>query len=241
MGTGTAAAQSVSWGSKDLKKVALYDDVKIQTQSHPATRYLNFVTPNGGTISLNKKGSPASNVSLEYSFDGVNWIEWSGNRETGNRSLQVAAGERMYVRSTSLTTTSFSISDSDYYQFVVPNGTSVNGIVESLLCRTPEFGEIGNTSNAQCHLINLFRNCKVTGRPIINSKTLKERSLENIFRDTQTLQEIEIHSLVKGTAALSGWLLSSAASGTIYAPSALTLSENSDSGIPSGWTRSDID
>lgn len=237
LGAATAAAPQITF-SKDLKKVALYDDLGIRAEAHPAKRYLNFVTPNGGTISLTKNGSPAD-ISLEYSFDGVNWTAWAADN-SGNRSVSVAAGERLYVRSTSVTTAEFSSSTNNYYKFSLPNGTEVNGIVESLLCRKPELADIGLTTTNTNHFYNLFYNCKISGRPVIISKVLKSYSLNCTFKSTQNLNEVEIHSTTIATGAFSEWLSGAAATGTIYAPAALSLAENSNSGVPSGWSRVDI-
>ena len=237
LGAATAAAQQITF-NKDLKKVALYDDLGIRAESHPAKRYLNFVTPNGGTISLAKNGSPAD-ISLEYSFDGVNWTAWNADN-SGNRSINVSANERLYVRSTSVTTAGFSNSTNSHYRFSVPNGTEVNGIIESLLCRTPELADIGLTSSNTNHFYNLFYNCRIYGRPIIISKVLKISSLNSIFKNTLNLNEVEIHSTTVASGSLSEWLSGAAATGKIYAPAALTLAENSASGVPSGWTRVDI-
>lgn len=239
LGAATAAAQNVTFANKDIKKVALYDDLKIRTESHPATRYLNFVTPAGGTITLRKIGEPYT-VSLEKSFDGVNWQTWSADAETGERSVALAAGERLYLRNKSVTSARFSKGTDDYYQFSVPNGTEVNGIVESLICRTPELGEIGNLSNAGWHFTNLFRGCHITGKPIINSKVTKRQSLEFMFRDTSPLNSIEIRTVTKGDAATSGWLLYCANTGVIYATSSFYLTPNNASGVPNGWTKSII-
>jgi hypothetical protein len=197
------------------------------------------VTPNGGTITLVKNGEAAT-ISLEYSLDGVNWTEWAEDVNTGNRNITLAAGERMYVRSTSLTTARFSATSSSYYNFVVPEGTAVNGILESLLCRTPELGEIGNSPNNVNQFINLFVNQKITGRPIINSKTLKQYSLSFTFKNTRTLTEVEIHSTNIQSNSLTEWLNAAASVGTIYAPASLSMANNSVSGVPAGWTRVDI-
>ena len=237
LGAATAAAQQITF-NKDLKKVALYDDLGIHTESHPAKRYLNFVTPNGGTISLIKTGSPAD-ISLEYSFDGVNWTAWTHDNN-GDRSMAVAAGERMYVRSTSTTTARFSSGTDKCYRFDVPNGTSVYGMLESLICRTPELGEIGLSQTASNIFTYLFHGCKIKGRPVINSKTLKPYSLYYTFYNSQLLDEVEIHATALGTNALKNWLGNAAATGTIYAPSALSLAESSNDGVPTGWTRKDI-
>ena len=237
LGTATAAAQQITF-NKDLKKVALYDDLGIRAESHPAKRYLNFVTPNGGSITLNKYGTPAD-ISLEISIDGVNWTAWTPE-SSGKRTVLIGQGERLYVRSTSVTTAEFSTSTNNYYKFSVPNGTEVNGIIESLLCRTPELADIGLTTTNTNHFYALFQDCRIYGHPIINSRVLKTSSLNSIFKNTLNLNEVEVRSTTIASGSFNEWLSAAAETGRIYAPAALSLTENSASGVPSGWNRVDI-
>ena len=242
LGTATAAAQQVSFDSKDIKKVALFDDLKIHTESHPATRYLNFVAPNGGTISLVKTGEPTV-VELETSLDGVNWTLWETDNN-GNRSKTVAAGERLYVRNKSVTSTGFSLLDGSsievhYYTFNVPDETEVNGILESLLCRTPEFGKVASGGFQR-----LFAQQNIKGKPIINSNSLPAGCMYRLFYNTTSgsaLNSVEIRATgTPGTNATNTWLRGCAVNGTIYCPESLDLSNDTDSGVPAGWTRVDI-
>lgn len=237
LGTAMAAAQQITF-NKDLKKVALYDDLGIHAESHPAKRYLNFVTPNGGSITLNKYGTPAD-ISLEISIDGVNWTAWTPE-SSGKRTVLIGQGERLYVRSTSVTTAEFSTSTNNYYKFSVPNGTEVNGIIESLLCRTPELADIGLTTTNTNHFYALFQDCRIYGHPIINSRVLKTSSLNSIFKNTLNLNEVEVRSTTIASGSFNEWLSAAAETGRIYAPAALSLTENSASGVPSGWNRVDI-
>ncbi len=237
LGAATAAAQQITF-NKDLKKVALYDDLGIRAESHPAKRYLNFVTPNGGSITLTKYGTPAD-ISLEISIDGVNWTAWTPE-SSGKRTVLIGQGERLYVRSTSVTTAEFSTSTNNYYKFSVPNGTEVNGIIESLLCRTPELADIGLTTTNTNHFYALFQDCRIYGHPIINSRVLKTSSLNRIFKNTLNLNEVEVRSTTIASGSFNEWLSAAAETGRIYAPAALPLTENSASGVPSGWNRVDI-
>lgn len=242
LGEGTAAAQDISFVDKNLKKVPLYDDLKIEAESHPATRYLNFVTPTGGTISLVKTGEPTV-VELETSLDGVNWTLWEADNN-GNRSKTVAAGERLYVRNKSVTSTGFSLLDGSsievhYYTFNVPDETEVNGILESLLCRTPEFGKVASGGFQR-----LFAQQNIKGKPIIASNALPAGSCYRLFYNTtngSALNSVEIRATgTPGTNATSTWLRGCASTGTVYCPETLELSSGTDSGIPSNWTRVNI-
>lgn len=245
LGSATAAAQTISWNSKDPQKVVKYSDLKIKTESYPSKRYLNFVAPSGGTVTLTKNGSPVE-VELEYSYDAVNWTLWAPDSTTGERTVTLAANERFYIRNKSEVSTGFSRLNNgalgvDYYHFDVPDNTEVNGILESLLCSTPEFGKV--TSGA---FQSLFANEKIKGRPIIVSKTIAAGALYRAFYYNLTgnspLDCVEIRGTTKtGQNNTTNWLKGCAASGTVYCRQELSLTTSSDSGIPTGWTAVYID
>lgn len=102
----------------------------------PEPDALNFYMPNGGTISLNKTGSPTV-VELEYCLDdNGRWIIWQPDNN-GNRSLVLSAGQRMYVRNTSETSTKFSTWTTNFYAFSFSAGTYAGGDLRSLVCKIP--------------------------------------------------------------------------------------------------------
>ena len=89
-------------------------------------------------LSLYKEGSP-TNISLEYSANGVNWTPY-----TIGTNISMPPGSYIYIRNTSDTYTGFSISSSAFYIFgVTSNGGSnvggknmvIGGNIKSLLCR----------------------------------------------------------------------------------------------------------
>jgi hypothetical protein len=86
----------------------------------------------------------------------------------------------------------------------------------------------------------LFKNCKIVGKPIIYSPSVPSYGLYETFVDNPNLNAFEIHSKSIETLGRARWLQDCSHTGTIYCPSDLTLPENSESGIPSGWTRVDI-
>ena len=244
LGAGTAAAQTITWDNKDLKKVALYDDVNVQTEAHPTSRYLNFVTPNGGTVSLVKNGSPYA-TELEYSLDGVNWQTWEIDSETGNRTKTLAAGERFYLRNKSVTSTRFSkdgVQTSDYYQFTLPNNTEVNGILESLVCRTPEYGKL----SSGCFKA-LFLNQVIKGNVKSISTAIPSTAFYRLFDcgditggsklTSVTISVSDANNL--GADALTRWMSSIQGGGVLYCPASLELPSGS-SGLRTDWTREDL-
>lgn len=235
LGTATAAAQNISFSNKDLKKVPLYDDLQINTAIAPFRRYLNFIIPEGGNIILYKNNA-LSNPDFEYSLDGVNWTTWNAN-SGGDRFLQIASNERVYLRNKSETPTGLCYSASNGFYFTLPAGVIVNGCVESLLCKFPEKVI---TLSEEGRLMNLFKNNEIKGRPIINHKTTRDYGIYGIFSGCSTLDEVEVHIENYNTNAFTNWLLNVAPQGAIYCPAVLDLPTNSSSGVPAGWTRVDI-
>lgn len=107
--------------------------------------WINFEMPNGGNITLTRNGSPTP-VTLEYSLDkGATWTEW---QEVGNvRTLNLQAQRdlnRVWLRNTSPTSTGFSTSDTDYYNFRFDDVVNAYGDTRSLLCASAADGVITN-------------------------------------------------------------------------------------------------
>ena len=135
----------------------------------PEPDALNFYMPNGGTISLNKTGTPTV-VTLEYSLDrGATWTVWAEDQD-GNRSLTLTAGQRMYVRNTSETSTRFSLAYNIYYWFSFNDITYARGNINSLICKNSENAIL--TSNCYRRLFVDAINLKTI--PYLRSATLAE-------------------------------------------------------------------
>lgn len=128
---------------------------------------LNFTMPNGGDITLFKKGTP-TDVTLEYSTDnGDTWTTWAADGSRV-RTLTLQAGETVYIRNASDTSTGFSTSSSNYYQFSFTNVTYAGGPVDSLLCKNPSDAVITNYCYAK-----LFQSCSTLATaPSLPSTTL---------------------------------------------------------------------
>lgn len=148
----------------------------------PQPDALNFYMPNGGTISLNKTGTPTV-VELEYSLDrGATWTVWAEDQD-GNRSLTLTAGQRMYIRNTSTSSTKFSTSTSDYYRFHFDGDVYASGSVMSLLCKN----EIYDITCTYC-FYNLFYNCTTlrTAADLTATK-IEARCYHNIYYGCSSL------------------------------------------------------
>lgn len=135
------------------------DRIRALDKLIPQPDALNFYMPNGGTISLNKTGSPTV-VTLEYSLDrGATWTAWQEDAN-GNRSLTLTAGQKMYVRNTSETATRFSTSSTDYYNFSFNLETHASGSVMSLICKIPTLSLVGDYA-----MRGLFAHCNTLITP----------------------------------------------------------------------------
>lgn len=147
----------------------------------PDPDVLNFYMPNGGTISLNKIGSPTV-VELEYWLSDDNqWRLWEAD-SSGNRSLTLTAGQTMYVRNTSNAQTNFSTSDSYYYRFVMSNDCAADGNINSLVIKKPNGLDI-NLPN-YC-FYKLFYLQPITKAPLCPSRTIGDHCYENMFMGTK--------------------------------------------------------
>lgn len=228
----------------------------------PEPDALNFYMPNGGTISLNKTGLPTV-VELEYSLDrGNTWTIWQEDAN-GNRSLVLIAGQRMYVRNTSTTSTGFSTSGTDIYNFVFDNTVYANGNLNSLIIKNPTGNEsiptrtfsglfVGCTTllsmpdmpstdlGYECYM-NTYRNCSSLIRTTYLPCSLPYSGKEyyRMFMGCSSLKEVRVALETVTISSLTEWLSGVAVSGDFYCPSTLTI-PTGVSGIPSGWTRHDI-
>lgn len=162
----------------------------------PEPDVLNFTMPNGGTISLDKIGSPTV-VELEYSIDrGQTWIVWQPDND-GNRSLTLSAGQRMYVRNISETQTGFSTSTANLYQFAFTDTVEAHGNTNSLLCKNAE-SVTALTGTLLCYL---FYECtSLVTAPELPATTLSSYGYYNMFRGCTSLTlapELPATTLVK--------------------------------------------
>lgn len=259
IGTGTAAAQTISWTSKDSKKVALYDDLKVTAQANPVKRYLNFVMPFGGTIKLVKNGTPTAR-SFEYSLDGVNWYTWTETND--ERSMTLASGDRLFVRNASDTSTELN-SSTNQYRFTFDNTVYAYGNVMSLLCKIPENAVIvqnafrtlfyndttlvtgpdmpSETTASYCYM-SMYSGCgSLVSISYLPAKTPSSYAYSSMCNNCGSLATVRTGMTnISATGCVSNWLSGVAASGTFYCDEDLSITANSASGIPSGWTRFNI-
>ena len=148
---------------------------------------LNFTMPNGGTITLTRTGSPTT-VTLEYTLDGgATWTEWEEVNSV--RTLTLNAGEKVYIRNTSTSSTGFSTSINDYYQFAMTDTTEAHGNVNSLLCKNPNDAVL----TPYCYRA-LFRDSSIVTAPKLPSTTLADYCYHSMFVRTNLTAAPELPS-----------------------------------------------
>lgn len=133
------------------------DRIRALDKLIPQPDVLNFYMPNGGTVNLRKRGTPTV-VELEYTLDrGETWTVWQPNNDDGTRSLTLTAGQRVYIRNTSKTQTSFSTDTNNYYRFSFTETVEAYGNINSLLCRNAgTVTDVGSSCYRQLFYNNSF-------------------------------------------------------------------------------------
>jgi len=223
---------------------------------------LYFYMPNGGDITLTKTGSPTE-VTLEYSIDcGTTWTTWVENSNV--RTLTLNAGQTMFVRNTSETSTRFSLDSTDAtntYRFSFTNTVYAGGPLESLICKNPHNATLTNHAFRtlffnQTNLVGApnilstnipyraymrtFYNTRITSCDLSNITDVGNDGCYEIFRGCSNLNNVRCKFTSIGTGGINNWLYGVATTGDLYCPSSLVLAEGT-SGIPSGWTRHNLE
>lgn len=212
------------------------DRIRALDNLVPQPDALNFYMPNGGTITLNKIGTPTQ-VELEYSIDrGKTWTTWT---ETNNvRSLTLHAGGKVYIRNASETSTEFSKNSSSFYNFAFTTDTNMGGNINSLLCKIPSNASL--TKYCYAYLFNSCTSLTINDTFALIVTTLVEGCYYSIFRDCNNVNLIRTNMTdISATNCVRYWLHNVSPTGDFYCPAELTIPTDT-SGIPSGWTRHDI-
>lgn len=85
----------------------------------------------------------------------------------------------------------------------------------------------------------MFWGCtSLTRGPDLLALTLTTDCYDRIFQDCSSLNEVHLYATASVTASnLYNWLSNVSASGTVYCDPSITLTADSPSGLPTGWTR----
>ena len=135
---------------------------------------IKFISEGTSIISLAKIGEPPS-ISLEYSYDGVDWSEWDLNALSINQAL--------YIRGFNLEGFSYSIDD--YYSFVIEGDkVSCFGNIMSLI----DYKNLPDVIPSDCCFYGLFKDCtSLTTAPELPATTLVESCYESMFEGCSSL------------------------------------------------------
>lgn len=211
------------------------------------------------TLRLTRFGD-AKVVDLEISIDYSPWTVWEETDRV--REINIPVRSELRIRNTSETRTRFSFGQNNRYQFDI-NGSYLlaNGDIRSLLQRenyrsvTLKDGDfhslfagcgiasipdlLADEMAANCYN-SLFRDCFLLQKAKIGGKTAKAGSLSNIFNGCRNLTRVEIELESVTSTSLGSWLANVSPAGVLVCPAELALPQDSDSGVPVGWTREDL-
>jgi len=231
--------------------------------------YLNFTMPNGGEITLKKhlqSGSSMTNQSLYYTKNGISLNSWafvSANNQYSPITLQ--PGEKIWIRNNSTTSTYFSTGANNYFNFKFTDVVYASGNVMSLKCKYPNVAsggaysfcklflncttlitppEILTSSASQGFLYSMFEGCtNLEYAPELFMTSLNSNGLcfYHAFYGCSKINMLKVHATSFPTSnTTTGWLYGTASTGDLWCPNTLNLTNNSTSGIPTGWTRHDL-
>ena len=138
---------------------------------------LQFTTSKKATISLAKTGS-SSSVSLEYSYDGIDWKEWDFN------GLTINSGDILFIRG--YNPSGFSSSTIDYYTFVIKGDkVSCSGNIMSLI----DYKNLPDIIPCDYCFYGLFENCNaLTSAPELPATKLKSFCYYMMFSGCSSLK-----------------------------------------------------
>lgn len=123
----------------------------------------------------------------------------------------------------------------------LPATTLADNCYESMFSgcnRLVEAPDLPATTLANACYEQMFYNCtSLTTAPELPATTLTQYCYYYMFYGCTSLTSVTHHITDWNTFDTSNWLSTVAASGTVYCPTASTIPSDSNSGIPTGWTR----
>ena len=230
------------------------------TFSTTGTQPLWFKMPDGGNLSLTKTGSPTY-LRLQYSINGMGWQSWLETNDARD-PITLSAGDTVFIRDWQTSDDGFSTSTSDYYQFSADAATYAGGNTMTLMskygastikayCFANLFRNFANllsapqlpaTTGATYCYYHMFRNTGIVESPEVFLEVVNSYACRSIFQGCTNLVKATVHwTRASAAYAKANWLYGVADHGVVICPAELTdLPNNSDSGIPTGWTRQDL-
>lgn len=223
-------------------------------------QYLRFTAEEDNTMlrfNVEGESSEFSTLpSLQYSFDGVNFKDYSGLEA---RTVTIAdTGDYVYLKATT-TNSTFSQDLDNFIYFYSDKNVAASGNIMSLLdascsqttvpanafvnlfkdCKNltnaPELP--ATTLNANCYR-GMFEGCEnLTNAPELPATTLAENCYYGMFKGCAKLDSINVNFTAWNATAYSttDWVNGVASKGTFICPPGLTQTTGVDN-IPVGWT-----
>ena len=138
-------------------------------------------TSTTSTISIINKHSLQSDfdISLEYSYDGVDWIDWDFS------SLTVNKGGTLYIRGYNPDGFSYWNEDKTYYNFIIEGDkVSCSGNIMSLI----DYKKMPNIIPCEYCFYGLFKDCTaLTTAPESPATIIKEWCYSSMFNGCSSL------------------------------------------------------
>lgn len=239
----------------DEYKIA-FDKVEQPTPPHVWTGLTFTAVEPNSTVKFNVYGiygGEQDEWTAEYSTDGINWTD----------AVQVTVtlsnvGDKVYYRG--IQSAEPVLTAMEAPRFIMTGKIAASGSVMSLINNTPE----DNTITYPNAFRELFHDClSLVAAPEFPATTLTRNAYaqafygcENLvegpeimatemsnycfsymFRNCYNLSSVKIHITDWNTSNASSWLHNVADNGTLYCPSNCTIPNDSEEGIPTGWTR----
>lgn len=212
-------------------------------------------------IQLVKNGNPTE-LQLQISYCGAAWTDWT--ETNGVREIYMTPYTTCFIRNASATSTGFSTSLDDYYQFRDDIGTAdviAGGDFRSLQCKNiasavnsrycfaylfrdftnlVEIPPLKALSGYQYCYYYMFFNTGISEAEIWQP-TVYNYGARSMFHNCANLTKVTVKwTSSSGGYAHTNWLRGVAAHGEVYCYPELELDSNSESGVPTGWTRVDL-
>ena len=140
------------------------------------TNAIKFLSEGTSILSLAKTGEP-SNISLEYSYDGVDWSKWDFS------DLTINQGDTLYIRGNN--PSGFSYRLEAYYTFIIEGDkVSCSGNIMSLI----DYKNLPDVIPCSYCFYGLFENCNaLTTAPELPATELGESCYDCMFSGCTSL------------------------------------------------------
>ena len=186
-------------------------------------------TADNSSVKLTKKGKLSNTYEVNT---GSGWESYPFNTV-----IELNKGQSCKWRCSAHPTTQ---SDTNYVQFVMTGKIEASGNVNSML--SSGFENLTSLSGYNYAFKRLFKDCEsLTQAPELPATTLVYACYYYMFAVCRSLKEVRVSATTIANYALTGWLSGVSATGDFYCdPNATIFPTDSESGIPKGWRRLNI-